>query len=113
MAPIYVLFAFTSTAMSQAAVSHAPQLDAFAQKLLGVSDTQTAVWAKGARQGLIEVAPVNLPVNPPGDCNHYGWPVATMTKDTLIVMHRRIPGHRAKARPLGFWKLVWRGRSIP
>ena len=55
-----------------------------------------AVWAQGAKQGLIEVAPVNLPVNPPGDCNHYGWPVATMTRDTLIVMHRRIPGHRAK-----------------
>ena len=87
-----VLFAFTSTAMSQAAVSQAPQLDAFAQKLLGVSDTQTAVWTKGARQGLIEVAPVNLPVNPPGDCNHYGWPVATMTKDTLIVICHRFVG---------------------
>jgi len=35
-------------------------------------------------------------VNPPGDCNHYGWPVATMAGDALIVMHRRIPGHRAK-----------------
>lgn len=96
MAPLYVLFALASTAMGQSAVSQVPQLNAFAQKLLGVSDAQMTVWSKGAKQSLIEVAPVNLPVNPPGDCNHYGWPVATMTKDTLIVMHRRIPGHRAK-----------------
>ena len=91
-----VLFALTFKVMSQTAGAQAPQPDAFAQKLLGVSDAQAAVWAQGAKQGLIEVAPVNLPVNPPGDCNHYGWPVATMTRDTLIVMHRRIPGHRAK-----------------
>jgi hypothetical protein len=43
---------------------------------------------------LIEVAPVDLPLDPPGDCNHFGWPVATMAGDTIVVMHRRIPGHR-------------------
>jgi hypothetical protein len=69
-------------------------LSSFARKLLGASEQQLARFAKGRRQGLIEIAPVHLPVNPPGDCNHYGWPVATMVGDTIIVMHRRIPGHR-------------------
>lgn len=53
---------------------------------------QLARW-KAA--GLAELAPVNLPVSPPGDCNHYGWPIATLVNDTIVVMHRRIPGHRA------------------
>ena len=65
-----------------------------ARKLLAVSDRQVEMWKAGATSGLIEVAPVSLPVNVPGDCNHYGWPVATMTGDTIVVMHRRIPGHR-------------------
>ena len=67
-----------------------------AAKLLGVDAAQQAVWKRAAKAGVLEVAPVHLPVNPPGDCNHYGWPVATMAGDALIVMHRRIPGHRAK-----------------
>lgn len=65
-----------------------------ARKLLGVSSEQVEAWKAGAERGLIEIAPVNLPLDAPGDCNHYGWPVATMTGDTLVVMHRRIPGHR-------------------
>ena len=65
-------------------------------KLLGVDAAQQAVWARAAKAGVLEVAPVHLPVNAPGDCNHYGWPVATLAGDALIVMHRRIPGHRAK-----------------
>lgn len=67
-----------------------------AAKLLGVDAAQQAAWARAAKAGVLEVAPVHLPVNPPGDCNHYGWPVATIAGDALIVMHRRIPGHRAK-----------------
>ncbi len=47
-------------------------------------------------KGLIEIAPVHLPVDAPGDCNHYGWPIAVMTGDTIVVMHRRIPGHNRK-----------------
>ena len=70
------------------------EFDPFARKLLGVSEAQVEVWRKGAESGLIEVAPVHLPVGPPGDCNHYGWPVATLAQGALIVMHRRIPGHR-------------------
>ena len=45
---------------------------------------------------LIEVAPVHLPSEKAGDCNHLGWPIATMVGETIVVMHRRIPGHRAK-----------------
>lgn len=46
--------------------------------------------------GVLEVAPVHLPANSAGDCNHLGWPIATTTGDTIVVMHRRIPGHKAK-----------------
>ncbi|HIE97713.1 MAG TPA: exo-alpha-sialidase [Planctomycetes bacterium] len=46
--------------------------------------------------GLMEIAPVHLPSESVGDCNHFGWPIATMTGDTIVVMHRRIPGHNAK-----------------
>ena len=67
-----------------------------AAKLLGVDAAQQAVWTRAAKAGVLEVSPVHLPVNAPGDCNHYGWPVATLAGDALIVMHRRIPGHRAK-----------------
>ena len=70
-------------------------MDKFALSLLDASQQQLASFVEGHRKGLIEIAAVHLPVDPPGDCNHYGWPVATMTGDTIVVMHRRIPGHRA------------------
>lgn len=47
------------------------------------------------RRGLLEIAPVHLPTGVTGDCNHYGWPIAAMVGGTIIVMHRRIPGHNA------------------
>jgi hypothetical protein len=71
------------------------ELSPFARRLLGASDQQLSEFAAGRRQRLIEIAPVHLPVDPPGDCNHYGWPIATMAGRTIVVMHRRIPGHRA------------------
>jgi hypothetical protein len=43
--------------------------------------------------GFLEIAPVNLPSSSSGDCNHLGWPIATMVDDAIVVMHRRIPGH--------------------
>ncbi|HBV64604.1 MAG TPA: hypothetical protein DEF45_16465 [Rhodopirellula sp.] len=70
--------------------------DEFALQLLGTSDLQIEELDAHQKAGLLEWAPVHLPINPPGDCNHYGWPVATMSGDTIIVMHRRIPGHRAR-----------------
>lgn len=74
---------------------HAADKSELSQKLLRITDTSSDQVATAVRQGLIEIAPVNLPVNPPGDCNHYGWPIATMVGETIIVMHRRIPGHKA------------------
>jgi hypothetical protein len=50
---------------------------------------------RAQKAGLIEIAPVHLPPPDAADCNHYGWPIATMTGDTIVVMHRRIPGHKA------------------
>ncbi len=75
-------------------ISSAAGMDPFARDLLGTTDARIQLLSDGAKRGLIEIAPVNLPVDPPGDCNHYGWPVATMAGGAIIVMHRRIPGHR-------------------
>lgn len=66
------------------------------QKLLGLTDEMRIQLGRTTREGLLEIAPVNLPVNAPGDCNHYGWPIATMVDDTIVVMHRRIPGHNPR-----------------
>lgn len=74
----------------------ATSLTPFARKLLAANDSDLERRSPSESQGLIELAPVHLPTDPPGDCNHYGWPVATMTGKSIVVMHRRIPGHRAK-----------------
>lgn len=66
------------------------------EKLLGLTDAMKIPLDVATRQGLLEIAPVNLPVDSLGDCNHYGWPIATMVRDTIIVMHRRIPGHNPR-----------------
>jgi len=65
-----------------------------ARRLLGIDDDQFARFSRDASDGLLEIAPVHVPDQAVGDCNHYGWPVATMAGDTIIVMHRRIPGHK-------------------
>jgi len=66
------------------------------KSLLRLSDEARARFEEGRARGLIEIAPVHLPDKEHGNCNHYGWPIATMVKDSLIVMHRRIPGHNPK-----------------
>ena len=66
------------------------------QTLLGLTDAMKVQLARAAEQGLMQIAPVNLPTAASGDCNHYGWPIATMVGDTMIVMHRRIPGHNPR-----------------
>ena len=70
-----------------------------AHKLLQMSDAQLARLEEARQKGLLELAPVNLPTPERyyGDNDHFGWPVATMIDDTLIVSHRRIPGHRKAA----------------
>jgi len=52
------------------------EVSPFARKLLGASTKQLARFKEGQKKGHIEVAPIHLPIDPPGDCNHYGWPVA-------------------------------------
>ncbi len=63
------------------------------EHLLLLSPEQSAKLEEGRKQGLLELAPVSLPPDPNALNNHFGWPVATRAGDTLIVAHRRIPGH--------------------
>ena len=42
------------------------------EKLLGITDEARIQLVEAEQRGLIEIAPVSLPVDPPGDCNHYG-----------------------------------------
>lgn len=75
----------------------AGEVDAsLAEQLLAPTDEQQALLDAAEAAGVLEIAPVNLPVDPPGDCNHFGWPIATMAGDAIVVMHRRIPGHNPK-----------------
>ncbi|MBP85543.1 MAG: hypothetical protein CMJ64_02320 [Planctomycetaceae bacterium] len=89
------LSAFLGLALLLVTPLHAEEETDLSRKLLDLTEEFSTQLATAARQELIEIAPVNLPVNPPGDCNHYGWPIATTVGDTIIVMHRRIPGHKA------------------
>ncbi len=86
---VFVLLA----ALAPQAAADEPDLS---QKLLGLTDEMRIQLDGATQQGLMEIAPINLPVNPPGNCNHYGWPIATMVGDTIVVMHRRIPGHNPR-----------------
>ena len=67
--------------------------DLFVRRLLEATGKTSARLEAGRKAGLLELAPVNLPTHPKGDNNHFGWPVATMIKDTMIVVHRAMPGH--------------------
>lgn len=71
-------------------------LQPFAKKLLAAEEADLKRLSLAASQGLIELAPVNLPTVPKGDNNHFGWPVATTAGNTLIVVHRSMPGHNRK-----------------
>ena len=62
-------------------------------RLLYMSDEQLSKLEEGRQQGLLELAPVSVPPDPDALNNHYGWPVGTQVGDTLIVVHRHIPGH--------------------
>ena len=64
-------------------------------KLLNTTDEQLATFNEGARQGLLELSPVVLPEGPLGDNNHLGFAEATKVDDTLVVIHRRMPGHHS------------------
>ena len=63
------------------------------ERLLCLAPGQAARLEAARKRGLMELAPVSLPPDPSALNNHFGWPVATRTGDTIIVVHRRIPGH--------------------
>ena len=63
------------------------------EHLLCMPPHQLARLEEARKRGLMELAPVSLPPDPGALNNHFGWPVAARTGDTLIVVHRRIPGH--------------------
>ncbi len=69
---------------------------AFQRMVLGASADQLKELEAGRKAGLIELAPVNLPTKPKGDNDHFGWPVATMIDDTIIVVHREMCGHNRR-----------------
>ena len=79
---------WSSTAM-------ADDLKQSASQLLALTEECRTQIERSSGAGLIELAPVNLPPADVGDCSHFGWPIATMARGTIVVMHRRIPGHRA------------------
>jgi hypothetical protein len=70
--------------------------DEFSVDGLALTTESASQLKRAQRAGVIEIAPVHLPLPGAGDCDHYGWPIATMSNDTLVVMHRRIPGHKAE-----------------
>ena len=63
------------------------------ERVLQLRESASDASENARNAGLIEIAPAHLPPTNAGDCNHYGWPIAAMTGDTIVVMHRRIPGH--------------------
>ncbi|QDV51175.1 hypothetical protein Enr17x_32290 [Gimesia fumaroli] len=67
-----------------------PQSHSLVKRLLKAEPNAQACCENAAQ---FEIAPVNLPYNPQGDNDHYGWPVATKSGDSLIVVHRAMPGH--------------------
>lgn len=80
--------------MSNVALSD--DLPRSSDQLLSLTPESSDQIDKATDMGLLELAPVNLPLDISGDCNHLGWPIATMSGDTIVVMHRQIPGHNAK-----------------
>ncbi|MBG89482.1 MAG: hypothetical protein CMO80_21660 [Verrucomicrobiales bacterium] len=68
----------------------------FSNALLGASAGQLEILERTGRAGVMEVEPVTLPTNPEGENDHHGWPVATMIDDTIIVVHRIMPGHNPR-----------------
>lgn len=67
--------------------------DESAARLLLLTPEAASRLERAQKAGVIEIAPVHLPPADAGPCSHYGWPIATMTGDSLVVIHRRIPGH--------------------
>jgi len=96
-----VMHRFLFILLAAVAVSTAPSyaddiVSSASAELLSLTNASAKQLGHAQQLGVIEIAPVNLPPESAADCNHLGWPIATMTGDTIVVMHRQIPGHKAK-----------------
>lgn len=73
----------------------------YIRQILGMTDDEVTRFQAAEKAGLLELAPVAIPGDPHGDNNHIGWPVAVLSDDTLVVVHRRIPGHNPRGAGAG------------
>ncbi len=64
-----------------------------AREMLGLTPGMRRTLRRAHNKDTLEIAPVHLPQEGSAPLNHFGWPIATRSGDTIIVMHRRIPGH--------------------
>ncbi len=71
-----------------------PRAKTTAEELLSLTPESASQLEHANEAGLIEIAPVSLPPPDAGPCDHFGWPIGTMTGDTIVVMYRRLPGHK-------------------
>lgn len=72
------------------------EADESASRMLALTPDAASRLDKAQRAGVLELAPVHLPGPDAGPCNHFGWPIATMSGDTLVLVCRHIPGHNPK-----------------
>ncbi len=65
-------------------------------RIMNCSPEQLDLLSRAKANGVMELSPVVLPFDRLDDNNHMGWPVATSAGNSIIVIHRRIPGHNPK-----------------
>ena len=75
------------------AITHANAAGNFADEVMRIDPASRATLQRAV--GVLEVVPVILPEgeNRLGVNDHFGWPVATMAGDAIIVVFHRRPGH--------------------
>lgn len=71
------------------------------QQILGMPGNEVDRFRAAESAGLVELAPLALPRDPVGDNNRIGWPVRTSVGETIVVVHRRIPGHNPRGAGTG------------
>ncbi|MDA9922891.1 glycoside hydrolase [Verrucomicrobiales bacterium] len=87
---------WTESAAERKRIQATAGTDQFEQELLATTQEQVDLMKAAKEGGLMELAPVHLPTDPMGDNDHFGWPVATSVGDTLIIVHRSMPGHNPR-----------------
>lgn len=87
-----VLFFLVAFVAIPAAVYAKPDAASTASGLLPLTPDAARQLDHAQKFGAIEFAPVHLPTDSAGDCNHLGWPIATMTNvnSSLLPISRAI-----------------------